>query len=93
MSIKEEDTTSRMSLGHALEHSPAASESRQMKESHVSTWWWLRKTSEIDDLDLARIGFIPGCMTTAFWRKQYAQTVQCRTTAASISDIKNELYS
>ena len=42
------------------------------------------KASAIDDL--ARIAIIPGCMTTAFWRKQYAQTVQCRTT--SMSDIK-----
>ena len=47
MSIKEEDTTSRMSLGRALEHAPAASESRQMKESHVSTWWWLRKHQKL----------------------------------------------
>jgi hypothetical protein len=44
------------------------------------------KSSKIDDL--GRIGIIPGCMTTAFWKEQYAQTVQCRTTAASMSDIK-----
>ena len=44
------------------------------------------KSSAIDDLD--RIGIIPGCTTTAFWKEQYAQTVQCRTTAASMSDIK-----
>ena len=44
------------------------------------------KTSAIDDL--ARIAIIPGCMTTACWRAQYAQAVQCRTTAASMRDIK-----
>ena len=42
------------------------------------------KSSAIDDLD--RIGIIPGCMTTAFWKEQYAQIVQCP--AASMSDIK-----
>ena len=26
--------------------------------------------------------------SSAFWKEQYAQTVQCRTTAASMSDIK-----
>ena len=36
--------------------------------------------------DLDRIGIIPGSMTTAVWKEQYAQTVQCRTT--SMSDIK-----
>ena len=42
------------------------------------------KSSAIDDLDC--IGIIPGCMTTAFWKEQYAQIVQCP--AASMSDIK-----
>jgi hypothetical protein len=42
------------------------------------------KSSAIDDLP--RIGIIPGCMTKAFWKEQYAQIVQCH--AASMSDIK-----
>jgi hypothetical protein len=39
-------------------------------------------------LRLAPIDIIPGCMTTAFWKEQYAQTLPCHTTAALMSDIK-----
>ena len=69
-----------------MEHAPAACGKPAKEGIPCQHMVVVAKTSEIDDL--ACIGIIPGCMTTAFWRKQYAQTVQCRTNAASISDIK-----
>ena len=37
---------------------------------------------------LTRIDIIPGYLTTACWKEQFAQDVHCSTTSASMSDIK-----
>ena len=60
-------------------------ESQQRKESHVSTWRLLQNHQLLMTW-LILLSY--QAVDKAFWKEQYAQTAQCRTTAASMSDIK-----